>query len=46
MITLLPLFFLLASISSLKAELERIKVEKRQVSFMSLKLILPATSSY
>lgn len=28
-----PSFFLLASISSLRAELERIKIEKGQVSF-------------
>lgn len=41
-----PPFFLLASISSLKAELERIKVEKGQVSFMSFKLILSAASIY
>ena len=39
-------FFLLASISSLKAELERIKVEKGQVSFTSFKLILSAASRY
>lgn len=32
-----PSLFLLASISSLKAELERIKIEKGQVSFMSFK---------